>query len=148
MLRASKDNFLAGHYTRLAESPPKDMQANMAETLPILVLVRDLMFQSKISATARAANIATKIVRDPAAIANQDAPMLIADLNQEGAIAAAGAWVAATGKSAVGFVSHVDAAAIAQARAAGIQTVMARSAFVQQLSALLASAINAPTAKS
>ncbi|HEY1686302.1 MAG TPA: hypothetical protein VGG19_16160 [Tepidisphaeraceae bacterium] len=120
----------------------------MAETLPILVLVRDLMFQSKISATARAANIATKIVRDPAAIANQDAPMLIADLNQEGAIAAAGAWVAATGKSAVGFVSHVDAAAIAQARAAGIQTVMARSAFVQQLSALLASAINAPTAKS
>ena len=40
----------------------------------------------------------------------------------------------------VGFVSHVDTATIEAARRAGVGRVLARSAFVEQLSQLLASA--------
>ena len=61
------------------------------------------------------------------------------DLNQPGAIDAAGAWRGRAGGGAdvIGFVSHVDTATIQKARAAGIDRVMARSQFVQVLPELL-----------
>jgi hypothetical protein len=107
---------------------------------PLLaVLVRDLMFSSKITAEANAQGKPYKMVRDPAKLAElpEDVRLLIVDLNLEGAIEAAGAWRAARGKPVVGFVSHVDGEAIAKAKAAGIDQVMARSRFVGELAGIV-----------
>jgi hypothetical protein len=109
----------------------------VAEQLPVLVLVRDLLFQSRITAEAKAAGVSYEILRDPKMLAQKSGRLVLADLNQEGVIAAVQAWIAATGAQAVGFVSHVDAEKIAEARAAGIQSVLARSTFVAQLPQLL-----------
>ena len=119
-------------------------------TTPILVLVRDLLFASRITATARAEGVEIRLLRDPAALAGEAAGRrLIVDLNQPGALDAAAAWRtaagggaaerAAAGREVVGFVSHVDAATIAAARRAGIDHVLARSAFVEKLPQLLRS---------
>jgi hypothetical protein len=62
------------------------------------------------------------------------------DLNQEGAIEAARLWKQRSGGEVVGFVSHVDVETVNRARAAGIDQVLARSAFVERLPDLL----NAP----
>src|ERR1700722_16801819 len=113
---------------------------HMAETTfrpPVLVLVRDLMFCSKITATAAAGNVPFKVIRDPAKLAGEIGDRLMVDLNQPQAIAAASDWRRATGRPTIGFVSHVDVEAIAAAKAARIDLVLARSQFVQQLSALL-----------
>ena len=104
---------------------------------PVLALVRDLLFATKITATAAAVGVAVKLVRDPAKLAGSAGERLIVDLNLEGAIDAAAAWKAAGGGGVVGFVSHVDTATIERARAAGVDLVMARSRFVQVLTGLL-----------
>ena len=109
----------------------------MDESIPILVLVRDLMFASRISATARAENVAIKSVRDASQLAGEMGRRLIIDLNQEGAIEAAAAWKQQQGGEVIGFVSHVDKATIDRAKAAGIDRVMPRSQFVQLLPELL-----------
>ena len=104
---------------------------------PVLVLVRDLIFSSRITATAKAVNVPVTVVRDPAQLAGKEGRRLIVDLNQAGAIDAAAAWKEAAGGDVVGFVSHVDADTIAAARAAGIEHVVARSRFVEDLPELL-----------
>ncbi len=109
----------------------------MSPPLPTLCLVRDLMFVGKIRVVAEQAGVAVTVLRDPAALADRDGPQLVVDLNQDGAMAAAVAWRARTGRPVVGFVAHVDTATIAAARAAGIDRVLARSAFVTQLPTLL-----------
>ena len=106
--------------------------APFQESVP-LALVRDLMFASKITA----AGVPVRVVREVSALATADGSHLIVDLNQPGALDAAVAWRARTGRPVVGFVAHVDTATIAAARAAGIDRVLARSAFVQQLRAVL-----------
>lgn len=109
----------------------------------VLVLVRDLMFSSRISATARAAGVDVAIFRDPTQLAATPGRRLIVDLNLPGAIEAAAAWMrspAGRGSApggVVGFVSHVDAETIARARAAGIDRVLPRSRFVETLAELL-----------
>lgn len=111
----------------------------MAENLPIIILVRDLLFQSRITAAAKAARQVYVVVRDASKLPDTPGRLLIADLNQEGAIEAAQAWKLAPGRKAIGFVSHVDTERIQAARAAGFDTVLPRSAFVVQLPALLSS---------
>ena len=106
-------------------------------TEPVLVLVRDLMFSSRITAAARAEGATVKIVRDAGKLSGEAGERLIVDLNQDGAIDAAVAWKACTGGNVVGFVSHVDADTIARARAAGIDRVMPRSRFVEELAEIL-----------
>ena len=111
---------------------------------PIIALVKDLIFSSRIGATARAESAAVQMVRDPAQLASLNGALLILDLNLAGAIEAASAWLAAGGsdapqRHAVGFVSHVDAATIDAAKAAGIPQVLPRSRFVQVLPELLRS---------
>ena len=117
--------------------PPSDTR------LPVLALVRDLMFSSRVSSTARQLAVPVKIVRDPARLAGEEGVRLIVDLNLPGAIEAAHAWKLAAGegqqRSVCGFVAHTDAEAIGKARAAGIDRVMARSQFVQVLPELLLS---------
>lgn len=107
---------------------------------PILALVRDLMFSGRILAEARAAGTAVKVIRDPNALANPEfagSSLLIADLNLSGATTAAADWRNRTGGTVVGFVAHIDATAIAEARAAGLDQVLARSRFVTILPNLL-----------
>ena len=106
---------------------------------PILALCRDLIFASKIAATARAVGVPCQIVRDPAKLADQPGDLLLVDLNEPGAIEAAAAWGQRHSRPVVGFVSHVDAVRIAKARDAGITRVMARSGFVEALPELIAS---------
>jgi len=109
------------------------------EPKPVLALVRDLMFSSKISATARAERIEVKIVRDPAKLVTEAGERLLVDLNQDGAVPAASEWKARTGGAVIGFVSHVDAPTIAKAREEGFDQVLARSRFVEMLPDLLKS---------
>ncbi len=104
----------------------------------MLVLVKDLLFSSRISATASARGVACKIIRDPAKLSDEAGQRLIVDLNQPEAIPAAATWREKTGGTVIGFVAHTDAAAIQQAKAAGIDRIMVRSQFVESLEALLA----------
>jgi hypothetical protein len=110
---------------------------------PVLILVRDLLLSSRITAAANAAGIPFKVIRDPAKLAGQLGDRLIVDLNQPQTISAAADWRNHTGRPVIGFVSHVDAETIAQAKAAGLDRVMARSQFVQQLEMLLTDAVGA-----
>ena len=96
------------------------------------------MFSSKIAAEGRAQQAAVEMLRDPQQLEQRDGSRLIVDLNQQGALDAAAAWKQRTSKPVIGFVSHVDAATITRARELGIDQVLARSAFVQQLPTLLA----------
>lgn len=104
----------------------------------ILLLCRDLMFLSKVTATARAAGVDVQVVRDPTMLPAVGTRLLV-DLNQDGALEAAAAWKGATAGQVVGFVSHVDADAIARARQAGLDQVLPRSRFTADLERLLSS---------
>lgn len=117
--------------------PPADV------LLPTLALIRDLMFSSRVSSTAAQLGVPVKMLRDPARLAGEAGVRLIVDLNLPGAVDAAKRWKLAGEneqvRTALGFVSHVDAETIHKARAAGIDRVIARSQFVQILPELLQS---------
>jgi hypothetical protein len=110
---------------------------DMEDRSTILVLVRDLIFASRITATAKSINAGVKLIRDPATLGSQPGPRLIVDLNLAGAIEAAQHWKELTGGEVAGFVSHVDTETINRARAAGVDRVLARSRFVELLPDLL-----------
>jgi hypothetical protein len=97
------------------------------------------MFVTKITATARAAGIEVRVIREPTRLADQAGDRLIVDLNQEGTIPAAADWQRATCRPVIGFVSHVDKETTARARAAGLDRIVARSYFVEHLQQLLTS---------
>jgi DNA-binding NarL/FixJ family response regulator len=103
---------------------------------PVLVLVRDLIFATKIRGTAEALGTPVKMLRDPATLAQHEGKLLIVDLNLPGVIPAAAQWQSHGDRRVVGFVSHVDAETIAAARAAGITQVLPRSKFVELLPSL------------
>ena len=102
-----------------------------------LALVTDLMFASRITAEAKAAGTQVQILRKPEQLSSAEGELLLADLNLAGAATAAAAWAAREGRRVVGFISHMDSAAIAAAKEAGVQEIMARSRFVQVLPELL-----------
>ena len=100
----------------------------------LLILCRDLLIGSKITAAAQSAGTAFKVVRDAAKLHDQLGSRLIVDLNQDSAVDAAAAWKVSHPKAEViGFVSHVDAETIRRARTAGLDHILARSTFVSQL---------------
>ena len=106
--------------------------------LQVLVLVRDLIFSTKIKATADAVGRSVRVLREPAMLAGQEGAMLIVDLNLEHSIPAAAEWLGqGERRRVVGFVSHVDGETIRAAREAGITEVLARSRFVEVLPTLL-----------
>jgi hypothetical protein len=109
----------------------------MSEAAPILLLCRDLMFVSKVTAAARAQGLPLRVVRDSSKLPAEGVKLLV-DLNLESAIEAASAWRAATGGRAIGFVSHVDTATIENARAAGLDEVLPRGRFSATLDQILA----------
>jgi hypothetical protein len=106
---------------------------------PILLLCRDLMFVSKVTATARALGVAVQVIRDVAPLPQQGGRLLV-DLNQPGAVEAASAWKTATAGQVVGFVSHIDTETIDKARSAGLDQVLPRSRFTATLEQILGGA--------
>ena len=107
----------------------------------VLILARDLLLASRVTAAAAAVNVPCRVVRDPAQLAGLEGEKLIVDLNQPNTIEAAAAWRARTGRPVIGFVSHVDGDTVKAARAAGLDRVIARGQFVQILPELLTETI-------
>lgn len=112
----------------------------------ILVAVDDLLFSSKIRATARQTGTELVFARTPVEILeqarNRRPALAIFDLDSGktdpvGTIAAIKRDPALAALRIVGFVSHVHTAVIAAARAAGADEVMARSSFASQLPEIL-----------
>ena len=112
----------------------------------VIAAVDDLMFSSKISATARQLGIELSFARSPDDVLRQaranKPTLVIFDLNSKrldraGTIAAMKADAELRAIPTLGFVSHVDSDAIAAARAAGIDEVLARSAFTARLAEIL-----------
>lgn len=111
----------------------------------IVTLVEDLFFLSKIQGTAKAVGVNTvagEWRRGPAAAAEAQPVAILLDLNHRHLpvvewIRALKADPATRQIRLIGFVSHVQEQLIADARAAGCDAVMARSAFAQQLPRLL-----------
>lgn len=114
----------------------------------ILVAVDDFLFRSKIRATAKQAEVEVAFAKTPDEIIDvaktRSPSMVIFDLNSATldpirTIAAIKADPALSAVRTLGFVSHVDAASIHAARAAGADEVMARSAFAGNLAEILLS---------
>lgn len=112
----------------------------------ILAALDDLMFTSRIRTAAAGTRADVRFARsadETVAIAREQAPALILlDLNARrmdaiATIAALKSDPQLAGIRVVGFVSHVQADVIAAARSAGIDEVLARSAFVARLPELL-----------
>jgi hypothetical protein len=109
----------------------------MTEMLPLtLIYVRDLLFSSKVVATARAENVPFKVVRDAPKVLETPAARLIVDLNAEGTLDTAIAWHQRHGGEVIGFVSHVAEEQITLAREAGVR-VMTNGAFSSQLTGIM-----------
>jgi hypothetical protein len=102
----------------------------------VAAIVRDLIFSSKITGTAKALGMSVRVIRDPAQLGDDAVKLLLIDLSLPGVIDAVAAWRQTHPTAVVGFVSHVDTATIAADREAGI-TVLARSGFVEALPQLL-----------
>jgi CheY-like chemotaxis protein len=128
------------------ESP--DRQSSICNGLYFMVLVAvdDLMFSSRISTAARAAGTPIRFTRSVEAVleaARAETPSLVVlDLNSARVrpleiVAAVKADPGLAHVPLLGFVSHVDAATIEAARSAGVDRVLARSAFVAHLPELL-----------
>lgn len=105
---------------------------------PILLLCRDLLFTSKITATAQVGGVTVRVIREPSKLIDEVGDSMIVDLNQSGYLEAAAGWkVKDQSRRVVGFVSHVDTDAIAAARAAGLDQVVTRGGFVGRLPQIL-----------
>jgi PleD family two-component response regulator len=112
----------------------------------ILAVLDDLMFTSKIRTTASQLGVTVTFARSAeGALAEmrKTAPALvILDLNNPRTqpLAIVGAMKADASLASIptlGYASHVQTDVIEAARAAGVQDVLARSAFTQQLPSIL-----------
>jgi DNA-binding NarL/FixJ family response regulator len=116
----------------------------------ILCAVDDLLFSIKISTAAKALGVDMYFERS----ADQVVPrvrekrpsLVIFDLNSRklqpmDAIAAIKGDPALSATRTLGFVSHVDTATIEAARQAGVDQVLARSAFSERLGEILTGAV-------
>jgi hypothetical protein len=107
----------------------------MSDQPEIIVHIRDLLFSSKVTATARAQGVPVQVKRNLEDVAGR---VLIVDLNAEGALERAVAWKSCTGGSVIGFLAHVAGDQIAAAKAIGIDRVMSNGSFSANLPAILA----------
>ena len=108
----------------------------------ILAIVDDLLFQAKLEAAAAQLGGPLTIVADAGSVPRNGQPWsrVLIDLNLSRGDALAmirNLRAAHPGIPLVGYCSHVQQDLQQQALAAGCTTVMARSAFVQQLPQLL-----------
>jgi len=111
-----------------------------------VALVDDLMFASRIREAARPLGIEVRVCRrldDLLAACGAGAGIVFVDLDStrlptDDAVRTLRSDPARADLPVVGFVSHVNADRTQTARALGVTRVLARSAFVQELPALLA----------
>ena len=112
----------------------------------ILVAVDDLLFSSKIRATARQLGVEIAFARTPHEILTQaralKPTLVVFDINSQkadpiGTVAALKADPDLKDIQTTGFVSHVNTTLIIAARQAGMDEVMARSAFAANLPQIL-----------
>jgi len=112
----------------------------------VLVAVDDMLFSSKIRATAKQVGVDLKFARTPADIVSQarelKPSLVIFDINcvkadPIGTVALLKADPELKSIPTAGFVSHVDTTLIMAARDAGMDEVMARSAFAANLPQIL-----------
>ena len=113
---------------------------------PVLVVVSDLLFRSKIDEVARQLGLELRAARSleqlERHLARGEPAITLVDLEAETLDTSAAIrrirdapWGAAA--RIVGFAGHTNVSAIQAGRAAGAGVVLARSAFTQQLPALL-----------
>ncbi len=117
----------------------------------LLAVLNDLIFETKISSTARTVGVTPNVLRSvvelPAAIARWQPSLIIIDLNSMGPSAIQAVELArclGRGARIVAFVSHVDVELAGEARAAGASVVMPRSRFSAELPKLLAGLGSSP----
>jgi PleD family two-component response regulator len=112
----------------------------------IVCILDDLLFSVKISTTAKAVGAEVYFERTPgmalARIKEKQPALVIFDLNSArldplGVIAQLKSDPETSRITTLGFVSHVHADTIAAAREAGIDDVLARSAFAERLGEIL-----------
>jgi DNA-binding NarL/FixJ family response regulator len=112
----------------------------------IVCVVDDLLFSVKISTAAKSIGANVYFERRPgtavATIKEKQPSLVIFDLNSAklnplGTIAELKADSATRGIKTLGFVSHVHADTIEAARQAGVDEVLARSAFADRLAEIL-----------
>ena len=112
----------------------------------VLVAVDDLLFSSKIRATARQVGVDLVFARTPDDILSQartlNPSLVIFEITCARAdpirtVAALKSDPDLSGIPTTGFVSHVDTTLIMAARGAGMDEVMARSAFAANLPQIL-----------
>ena len=112
----------------------------------VVAVVDDLMFTSKIRAAATGVGARVTFARSRdaalAAVREHQPALIIFDLDNPrtdpvGTIAALKADAATSGVRTLAYVSHVHADLIEAARSAGVDEVLARSAFTQRLPELL-----------
>jgi DNA-binding NarL/FixJ family response regulator len=111
----------------------------------IVALMDDLFFQMKVAETAKHLGLELKVATTGDALLGllEPAPKLvIVDLNARSQPVAAIERVRAAQKDlrVVGFLSHVQRDLAARAQAAGCDEVMPRSAFTENLAAILSTA--------
>ena len=115
----------------------------------ILCAVDDLMFSIKISTAAKALGVEIYFERTPGEVVNRirekQPSLVIFDLNSSKlrpmeVIAALKADPGLKGIQTLGYVAHVQTDTIEAARKAGIDQVLARSAFSDRLAEILTSA--------
>ncbi len=119
---------------------------------PVIAVVEDLLFSSRIREAARVAGVEVKTARrteDVAAALRAGSPLVLVDADSDRlpwaeAIAAVRADPSLAAVPIVAFFSHVHADRAEAARSAGASRVLARSAFVQELPRLLAAAGTSP----
>ncbi len=112
----------------------------------ILAVVEDLLFLSKIRETARRVGVSVESVEAAATqerLSRSPVQAVIVDLNHRSGAAldllrAIKADPSSSAVKTLGFVSHVQTDLAAAARAAGCDSVVARSTFSRQLPQLLA----------
>jgi PleD family two-component response regulator len=112
----------------------------------ILAVLDDLMFTSKIKTTANQLGVAVTFARSAdgalAEMKKSTPALVILDLNNGrinplGIVADMKQDPSLASVRTVGYASHVQVDVINAARAAGVDDVMARSAFTQNLAAIL-----------
>ena len=111
----------------------------------VVALMDDLFFQMKVAETAKHLGLELKVATNGDALLEllEPAPnLVIVDLNARSQPLAAIERLRAAQKDlrVVGFLSHVQRDLAAQAQAAGCAEVMPRSAFTQNLAAILSAA--------
>ena len=111
----------------------------------VVALMDDLFFQMKVAETAKHLGLELKVAANGDALLQLLDPtpkLVIVDLNARSQPIQAIERVRAAkdGVRLVGFLSHVQTDLAAQARAAGCNDVMPRSAFTQNLAAILSAA--------